>query len=74
MSNSNELDCNNSFEISYEQISVPFRISQNTVLFADPAQLYLQTQHNPNLIYALLYKRELFELAAQNPGTQYFTV
>lgn len=27
-----------------------------------------QTQHNPNLIYALLYKRELFELAAQNPA------
>ena len=27
-----------------------------------------QTQHNPNLIYALLYKRELFEAAGLNPG------
>ena len=27
-----------------------------------------QTQHNPNLIYALLYKRELFEAADLNPG------
>ena len=29
-----------------------------------------QTQHNPNLIYALLYKRELFETAALNPGEE----
>merc|ERR1712029_411633 len=27
-----------------------------------------QTQHNPNLIYALLYKRELFEAADLNPA------
>jgi len=27
-----------------------------------------QTQHNPNLIYALLYKRELFEAAGLNPA------
>jgi len=27
-----------------------------------------QTQHNPNLIYALLYKRELFETAGLNPA------
>ena len=29
-----------------------------------------QTQHNPNLIYALLYKRELFEAAGLNPGEE----
>ena len=29
-----------------------------------------QTQHNPNLIYALLYKRELFETAGLNPGEE----
>ena len=29
-----------------------------------------QTQHNPNLIYALLYKRELFEAAGLNPGKE----
>ena len=29
-----------------------------------------QTQHNPNLIYALLYKRELFEAAGQDPAFQ----
>ena len=27
-----------------------------------------QTKHNPNLIYAILYKRELFEGAASNPA------
>ena len=29
-----------------------------------------QAQHNPNLIYTLLYKREMFELAAKNPAFQ----
>jgi len=29
-----------------------------------------QTQHNPNLIYALLYKRGLFEAAGQDPAFQ----
>ena len=27
-----------------------------------------QTQHNPNLIYTILYKKELFEVAAKNPA------
>ena len=29
-----------------------------------------QTQHNPNLIYTILYKKDLFELAAKNPAFQ----
>ena len=29
-----------------------------------------QTQHNPNLIYTILYKKELFEIAAKNPAFQ----
>ena len=29
-----------------------------------------QTQHNPNLIYTILYKKEMFELAAKNPAFQ----
>ena len=29
-----------------------------------------QTQHNPNLIYTILYKKELFEVAAKNPAFQ----
>jgi len=29
-----------------------------------------QTQHNPNLIYTILYKKEMFEVAAKNPAFQ----
>ena len=29
-----------------------------------------QTQHNPNLIYTILYKKDLFEVAAKNPAFQ----
>ena len=29
-----------------------------------------QTQHNPNLIYTILYKKDLFEIAAKNPAFQ----
>merc|ERR1712107_355303 len=32
-----------------------------------------QTQHNPNLIYTILYKKELFEVAAKNPAFQDLT-
>jgi len=32
-----------------------------------------QTQHNPNLIYTILYKKDLFELAAKNPAFQDLT-
>ena len=32
--------------------------------------LVYQTQHNPNLIYTILYKKELFEVAAKNPAFQ----
>merc|ERR1719414_2465393 len=29
-----------------------------------------QTQHNPNLIYTILYKREVFEVSGRNPAFQ----
>ena len=29
-----------------------------------------QTQHNPNLIYTILYKREMFDTYARNPAFQ----
>jgi len=29
-----------------------------------------QTQHNPNLIYTILYKREMFEVSGRNPAFQ----
>ena len=61
-----EVDCKTSSKATFDTCA--YLQVLRMVLEIVNSCLVHQTQHNPNLIYALLYKRELFEAAGLNPG------